>query len=101
MTEKHESHDFTLPYKVKIGDLEIDNFVTGINISYDFEKKGDKMKNDNFRTILRSQDVQSHVLSVIEINCQKYETFKKIVDAVMPILEKEDIIIYENDKNSR
>ena len=55
-----------------------------------FKKKGDKMKNDNFRTTLRSQDVQSNVLSVIEVNCKKYETFKKIIDAVMPILEEED-----------
>ena len=52
----------------------------------------DQMRNDNFETTLRSYDKKkSRVLSVVEINCEDYEVFKKVVEAVMPILEKEDI----------
>ena len=49
------------------------------------------MRNDNFKTILRSHDdIRCRILSTVEIQCDDYGTFKKIVDAVMPILEKED-----------
>ena len=60
-----------------------------ININYT-EKDGDKMNNDSFATCLRSTNRHDSILSRVEIKCDRYETFKKIVDAVMPILEKED-----------
>lgn len=52
----------------------------------------DKMRNDHFKTVLRSKDEKEcEILSTVDINCTDYETFKKVVEAVMPILEKEDI----------
>ena len=52
----------------------------------------DKMRNDNFVTTLRSyNDKKCNVISTIDIKCEDFETFKKIVEAVMPILKKEDI----------
>ena len=55
-------------------------------------KIGDKMRNDNFKTELRSyNNKKCRVLSVVTINCEDYETFKQVVEAVMPILEKEDV----------
>ena len=61
----------------------------GTNSNY-MEEDGDKMKNDSFTTCLRSTSKHDSILSRVEIKCDRYETFKKIVDAVMPILEKED-----------
>lgn len=54
------------------------------------EEDGDKMNNDSFETCLRSTSKRDSILSRVEIKCDRYETFKKLVDAVMPILEKED-----------
>ncbi len=52
----------------------------------------DKMKNDNFKTVLRSNnDKECRYLSIVEVNCENYNTFKEIIEALMPILEKEDV----------
>ena len=54
--------------------------------------EGDIMQNDDFKTVLRSKDYKKcEILSCIDIRCNNYETFKKIVDVVYPILEKEDV----------
>lgn len=51
---------------------------------------------DGYKVVLRSygqstDDVGITALtSTVGINCQHYSTFKAIVDAVMPILEKEE-----------
>lgn len=51
---------------------------------------------DGYNVILRSYAEQGiskenrHLSSTIDIKCKHYDTFKKIVEAVTPILEKEE-----------
>ena len=51
---------------------------------------------DGYKVVLRSYGEQGiskedkYLSSTIGINCKNYSTFKAIVDAVMPILEKEE-----------
>jgi len=51
---------------------------------------------DGYKVVLRSYGEQTHDIgitglsSTVCINCKHYSTFKAIVDAVMPILEKEE-----------
>ena len=67
---------------VKLGDVTVGKAIIG----------DDKMQNSDFRTTLRSYDYKKNcTISSVDINCDNFETFKKIVEVVMPILEKEDI----------
>ena len=34
--------------------------------------------------------MKHHVISSVDIDCRNYETFKKVVDVVKPILEEEE-----------
>ena len=51
---------------------------------------------DGYNVILRSYAEQGiskgdrYLSSTIDIKCKNYDTFKKIVEAVTPILEKEE-----------
>ena len=50
---------------------------------------------DGYKVVLRAYGDNYHygvtgLSSTVCINCQNYSTFKAIVDAVMPILEKEE-----------
>ena len=50
------------------------------------------MRNDSCRTTLASYDEKTHnVISGVNIECKNHETFIKIIEAVLPILEAEDI----------
>ena len=49
------------------------------------------MRNDNYVTELNSyNENRCVVVSKVNISCKEYDTFKKIVEAVTPILEAED-----------
>ena len=51
----------------------------------------EKMRNDNFVTELNNYNENRRVIvSKVKISCKEYDTFKKIVEAVTPILEAED-----------
>lgn len=55
-------------------------------------KGGENMRNDKFGVSLRSYDYnKSSVLTDVHITAENFETFKKIVDLLIPILEDEDI----------
>ncbi len=57
----------------------------------EINKKGEKMRNDNYVTELNSyNENRCVVVSKVSISCKEYDTFKKIVEAVTPILEAED-----------
>lgn len=51
---------------------------------------------DGYKVVLRSYGESTHNIgittlsSTVDITCKHYSTFKAIVDAVMPILEKEE-----------
>lgn len=78
LEKKNEYYTFN----VKLGDLTVGKGTIGDN----------KMQNSDFKTTLRSYNYKKNCkISVVDINCDNFETFKKIVEAVMPILEKEDI----------
>lgn len=67
---------------IKLGNVAIGKAIIG----------DDKMKNSDFTTTLRSHNHKKNcTISSVDIRCDNFETFKKIVEVVMPILEKEDI----------
>lgn len=51
---------------------------------------------DAYKVVLKSYGEQGiskedkYLSSVVDIKCKHYDTFKKIVEAVIPILEKEE-----------
>lgn len=70
-----------------------------LNCEYDINIKlgDDIMRNDNFETRLTSyNEVKSRVISSVKIDCENFDTFKQIIEAIMPILEKEDVKEYSN-----
>lgn len=51
-------------------------------------ENGDLMNDSNYRVVLRSYD--KTLKSRVQIECKNYDIFKEIVDAVSPILNKEN-----------
>lgn len=52
-------------------------------------REGDDLVNDsNYRVVLRSYN--ETLKSTVKIDCESYDSFKEIVDAVSPILNKEN-----------
>lgn len=52
-------------------------------------REGDDLVSDtNYRVVLRSYD--ETLKSTVKIDCKNYDIFKEIVDAVSPILNKEN-----------
>ena len=49
---------------------------------------GDLVNDNNYRVVLRSYD--ETLKSTVKIDCKNYGTFKEIVDAVSPSLDKEN-----------
>lgn len=90
----------TIGYFVRIKDIEKNDLINGCQgfrfrenkYGHIYKHIGDTMRNDDFNTTLRSYDHnKGSVLSKVEIVCENYDVFKQVVEAVMPILEKEDI----------
>lgn len=54
------------------------------------------MRNSNYTVELNTYDEKKcHVVTSVKIDSEYYDTFKKIVDVVQPILIKEDVFIKE------
>ena len=51
-------------------------------------ENGDLMNDSNYRVVLRSYD--KTLKSRVQIECENYDIFKEIVDAVSVILNKEN-----------